>query len=90
VLDDQHGTLQIGQRDLTLRVTLDRVQRGSDLFVVRLELVVDRLDHLSDSLVQRDLGGFLFDGFEFGFLQGTRKNNDERSAGKQQRHKETA
>jgi len=69
VLDDQHGTLQIGQRDLTLRVTLDRVQRGSDLFVVRLELVVDRLDHLSNSLVQRDLGSFLFDGFEFGFLR---------------------
>jgi len=69
VLDDLHGRLQVVQRDLTLRVALNRIERRSDLFVVRLELVVDRLDHLSDTLVERDFGGLLVDRFELGFLQ---------------------
>lgn len=69
VLDDLHGRLQVVQRDLTLRVALDRVQRRSNLFVVRLELVVDRLDHLSDPLVKRDLGGLLVHRLELGFLR---------------------
>jgi hypothetical protein len=52
MLDDLHGRLEIFDGDLTLSVTLNSVERGSNSFVIGLELVVDLLDHASDSLVQ--------------------------------------
>lgn len=55
VLDDLHGRLEILDGDLSLAVTLDRIERRTDALVIRFELVVNLFDHASDALVERDL-----------------------------------
>lgn len=52
MLDDLHGRLEIFYGNLTLSIALNRVERGSDPFIISLKLVINLLDHASNALIE--------------------------------------